>query len=147
MTDAELREKAQAIITEFLADDLAYFRFGNSFKNLTPEQAASMLFATTDLAKKIVSRDAAKEREVRIDELKRVKENSEQSYLGEDWFTDENINDSTAQMVPLSYFERRESDLVRSKKTLWHECPHCGATCKADETMKHQTGCVDEGMF
>lgn len=49
--------------------------------------------------------------EARIDEIKLTKDNSEESYLGEDWWADESIKDNSAHEVPLSYFENRIAEL------------------------------------
>ena len=49
--------------------------------------------------------------EARIDEIKLTKGNSEESYLGEDWWADESIKDNSAHEVPLSYFENRIAEL------------------------------------
>ena len=49
--------------------------------------------------------------EQRLDEIKLTKDNSEESYLGEDWWADESIKDNSAHEVPLSYFENRIAEL------------------------------------
>ena len=49
--------------------------------------------------------------EARLDEIKLTKDNSEESYLGEDWWADESIKDNSAHEVPLSYFDNRIAEL------------------------------------
>ena len=56
--------------------------------------------------------------EARIDEIKLTKDNSEESYLGEDWWADESIKDNSAHEVPLSYFENRIAELKAQKEQL-----------------------------
>ena len=60
----------------------------------------------------IVQADRKKhELKARIDEIKLTKDNSEESYLGEDWWADESIKDNSAHEVPLSYFDNRIAEL------------------------------------
>ncbi len=54
----------------------------------------------------------------RIDEIKLTKDNSEESYLGEDWWADESIKDNSAHEVPLSYFENRIAELKAQQEKL-----------------------------
>ncbi len=56
--------------------------------------------------------------EARIDEIKLTKDNSEESYLGEDWWADESIKDNSAHEVPLSYFENRIAELKAQQEKL-----------------------------
>lgn len=58
------------------------------------------------------------ELEARLDEIKLTKDNSDESYLGEDWFSDENIKDNSAHEVPLSYFVKREAELKAEREAL-----------------------------
>lgn len=59
---------------------------------------------------------ASEVRKARIDELNRVKDNSNEEYLGENWFEDENIKDNSAYEVPLSYIPGRIAELEREVK-------------------------------
>ena len=67
--------------------------------------------AVDDIMQLITADRKRVELEARIYEIKLTKDNSEESYLGEDWWADESIKDNSAHEVPLSYFENRIAEL------------------------------------
>lgn len=70
-----------------------------------------------DFKEYLINYTDEKVREARLDEIELTKANSEESYLGADWFADESITDHSAHEVPLSYFKRRIAQLRESEES------------------------------
>lgn len=100
----ELREQVHKLFGDNQVYDGGYQScYDGKWIDMTAEVCAVADFITAD--RKRVALEA------RIDEIKLTKDNSEESYLGEDWWADESIKDNSAHEVPLSYFENRISEL------------------------------------
>lgn len=62
----------------------------------------------------------ADRKRVALETLLDVKNNSEEAYVGEDWWSDDNVMDNSAYEIPRLYLDNRIAELKAQQEELWH---------------------------